>query len=248
LQESYALFHTLTFLAALLYSSAGHGGASAYLAILAVCSFPQMQMSSAALVMNLMVSACSFFFYSQNRLISWKLVRSFLFTSIPLAFAGGLIQIPRHIYDWLLILVLLFAAWRLWAVHTPDELPLKTPPRLAAPLCGALIGLVSGIIGIGGGIFLSPLLILMRWATPKQTAAISAFFIFLNSMSGLLGRMSRNAFHLPGNFASWALFAAMGGLIGSILGASRFPSRVVKRVLSMILMIATIKLFQGMFH
>lgn len=238
-----ALVCILLFAVSALYSSVGHGGASGYLAVLSFFAFAPASMSSTALILNVLVSGISFYSFSKAGHFSWRLTWPFLVTSVPAAFIGGTIDVPMHNYSLLLAAVLLFAAFRM-------VLEIKTGAKIAGPvlprlfiafLSGTIIGLISGIVGVGGGIFLSPLILLMKWADSKPTSATSAFFILINSLAGLLGRFSRGSieFNILAPFLVTAFF---GGLIGSHLGANLFSNRTLRFALGVVLVIASFKL------
>ncbi|MCI0706921.1 MAG: sulfite exporter TauE/SafE family protein [Ignavibacteriae bacterium] len=233
----------LVFLVAALYSSVGHGGASGYLAVLSFFAFVPAEMSSTALVLNLLVAGVGAYHYGKAGHLSWKLTWPFLITSIPLAFIGGLLKVSDITYYLLLAAVLLAAAIRLATAKSVSQGDFeKTNLKLSVALpVGAGIGILSGIVGVGGGIFLSPLMIFMNWADPKQTAAVSALFIWVNSLAGLGGRFLRDAVELH---SLWPLvFAAFfGGLLGSYVGANKFTGLMLRRVLGVVLMIASFKM------
>lgn len=235
--------YPLIFLVALVYSSVGHGGASGYLAVLALCGFSPQEMAPSALTLNLLVAGTAFWAFWRNGFFSWRLFWPFALSSIPMAFVGGFIAVPPFIYGWLLMISLLFAALRLVFVQKHGSSAVCEIPALnVALLVGASVGLLSGMVGVGGGIFLSPLLILMRWADAKQTAAMSACFIWVNSASGLIGHVSRGGFQA---FNMWPLVVAafLGGLLGSQLGARTFNRVALCRVLALVLAMAAFKMF-----
>lgn len=204
-------------------------------------------MASSALCLNLLVAATAFRNFSRARYFSWRLTWPFIVTSIPAAFFGGLIKVSPSVYASLLIAVLLFAAFRLLTdlSQNHEEIQIRTPPLFISSFAGAGVGLLSGVVGIGGGIFLSPLLLLLRWADAKQMAATSAFFIFVNSFAGLLGRVLRQNFKiLPSPVLLWLVVGAFfGGLVGSHLGANHFSGQWLKRILAAALIVAAFKLF-----
>jgi uncharacterized membrane protein YfcA len=232
------------FVAAILYSSVGHGGASAYLAVMSLAGLVPGVMRPAALVLNLVVAAIAAFRFARAGHFHWRLFWPFAATSIPFAFLGGAITLPDAVYRRILGLVLLFAAYRLWRVFRGSEEKLHMPPLAGALLWGAAIGMLSGLTGVGGGIFLSPLLLLAHWAEPKPTAAVSAAFIWVNSFAGLLGKPSSLA-ALPPGIALWAAAAAVGGIVGAGLGSGRLPSLVLRRLLAAVLVVAGVKLLLG---
>ncbi len=231
------------FAVAVLYSSVGHGGASGYLAILSFFAFAPEEMATTALTLNVLVSGLAFASFRAAGYFRPTLLIPFIVASIPAAFVGGMLSVPPRYYAWLLGAVLIVAAGRLvWRARSEEMTRVVAAPRLGiAASTGAGIGLLSGIVGVGGGIFLSPVLILMGWATPRQTAAVSAGFIFLNSLSGLGGRA------VGGNLAFgqllWVVPAVLaGGLIGSRLGALRVHSSGSRRLLAAVLLLAALKL------
>lgn len=235
----------LTFLVALIYSSVGHGGASGYLAVLSFFAVAHDQMAASALCLNVLVAGLSFYNYRKAGHFSWKLTLPFVAASIPFAFAGGLFKIPPHVYALLLALALIFAGLRLLMnIEKNDDAKIHSPSILISLLLGGSIGLLSGMVGVGGGIFLSPVLILFHWARPKETAAASAFFILVNSVSGLAGRLMRGNFNLAPEWTFMIFAAFLGGLAGSRLGARHFSSLWLRRVLGVVLFSAAFKLLR----
>ena len=236
----------LTFLVALIYSSVGHGGASGYLAILSFFAIPHDVMAASALCLNVFVAGLSFSIYWKARHFSWKLTCPFVFASVPLAFVGGLIKISPSFYALLLAGALFFAGLRLLFNIDKNGSPIEASPSFGiAATVGGLIGLLSGMVGVGGGIFLSPILILFHWADPKKTAATSAFFILVNSISGLTGRYLRGNVHLTPKWSFMVLAAFLGGILGSRLGAYHFSSPWLRRILGFVLFLAVFKLIHS---
>ncbi len=209
-------------------------------------------MATGALLLNLLVAGTAFLAFSRAKYFSWRLTRPLVTTSVPAAFLGGLMKVSASLYALLLICVLLFAAFRLWVdlPSTDERRKPENPSFFKLSLIGMGIGILSGIVGIGGGIFLSPLLLLLRWADVKQTATTSAFFIFVNSLAGLLGRALRQNFQVLPSPALLLLVvvAFLGGLAGSHLGANHFSGQWLKRILAAVLIIATFKLLPMAFH
>jgi len=244
LRAADVLLPAAIFIAAVLYSSVGHGGASAYLAVMSLTGLAPGVMRPAALVLNLIVAAIGTVRFARAGHFRWRLFWPFAVTSIPFAFLGGSITLPDVLYRRVLGLVLLFAAYRLWRVFQGSEGKLHTLPLSAALLWGAAIGVLSGLTGVGGGIFLSPLLLLAHWAEPKPTAAVSAAFIWVNSFAGLLGKPASLA-ALPAGIPLWILAAAVGGILGAGLGSRRLPSLVLRRLLAAVLVVAGGKLLLG---
>lgn len=235
----------LIFLAALLYSSVGHGGASGYLAAMALFSVAPEKMKPAALVLNLFVAGIGTFRYVRAKCFRWDCFWPFALLSIPLAFVGGTIKLPTHVYKWILGGVLLLAAWRMALKPSPgaDSAPRPIFLPLAMSL-GAIIGLLSGLTGVGGGIFLSPLLLLFRWADIRTTAGVSSAFIFVNSVAGLLG-FRQHAPGLPDQIFWWVPAALLGGLIGTELGSRRLSPLAMRRLLAAVLLVAGLKMLFG---
>ncbi len=236
------LFLLALFLVAFLYSSVGHGGASGYLALMALFGMNTIFMRSSALTLNLFVSGIAFYSFYRGGYFKWRQLWPFIITSVPMAYLGGTLIIEPKVYKVILGICLLFAVGRmLLPSFTKKEIKPKFP-ILPAVLIGAAMGFVSGLIGIGGGIILSPLLILLRWATIKETAAVSAAFIFVNSVAGLLGQASASVTLSP-EIILWIVIAFSGGLLGSHTGSFRLSFIKLRYVLAAVLLVASIKLF-----
>lgn len=233
----------LIFVVAVFYSSVGHGGASGYLAVLSLLAIPRAEMAATALVLNILVAGTACLNFSRSKHFRLALTWPFLLLSIPASLIGGAIDVPESIYSLLLAGALLVAAVRLSGLLNSLSREEKLRPlrlSVAVPLGGA-IGLVSGIVGIGGGVFLSPVALLARWANVKQVAATSACFIVANSIAGLSSRIiSHNAEFGIGPVLPLAAFA--GGLLGSSLGSRTLSSLALRRVLATVLVTAAIKL------
>lgn len=237
------LFGVLISIVAFLYSSVGHGGASGYLAILSFLSISPNQMSTTSLVLNILVSTISFIFYLREGYFSFKLTLPFILASVPAAFLGGLLHIEAKTYYLLLAMVLILASVHLFINFQGDKKVKIQLPKLYLILSsGAGIGFISGLIGLGGGIFLSPLIILMKWADPKVTSASSALFILVNSISGLCGKAVSNSIDF-GVLTPFIFFALSGGFLGSYFGSKKFSPQVLKKMLGIVLIIAAFKLF-----
>ena len=231
----------LIFIAAVLYSSVGHGGASGYLAAMALFGVPAPITKPAALVMNIAVAAIGTLRFGYRRLVPWRLLVPLGLGSIPAAALGGFISLPIRTHRILLGVVLLFAAARLW-MHDEQRTVLREPPSpLVRVLLGGALGLVSGLTGVGGGIFLSPLLILTGWEETRRTAGASAAFILVNSVSGLAGHLAAGR-AIPSEIAVLAPVAVAGGMIGAWLGSTRLPTMVLRRLLAAVLVVAGLKL------
>ncbi len=241
--ESVAVLTLLVFAAALLYSSVGHAGASGYLAAMALCGVAPAEMKPTALVLNILVATIATVQFSRAGCFSISLFWPFALASIPLAFLGGALTLSGSFYKPAVGVVLLFTAYRLLRVAPTADAMRKTRP---VPLSGALasgagIGLLSGLTGTGGGTFLSPLLLVMGWAEVRESAGVSAAFILVNSIAGLAGLLTGVA-RLPGPVPFWAAAAVAGGLIGSSLGSRHLGSRMLRRLLAAVLVIAGAKL------
>ncbi len=228
----------LVALAAAVYSSVGHGGASAYLGILSLFGVPPGEMSTSALLLNVLVAGIATITYARAGHLSIQLIWPFMVTSVPSAYLGGLLHVAPRVYTLLLGTALLAAAVRLW--WTPSERPPKPLALPVALVSGAGIGVLSGIVGVGGGIFLSPLMLLAGWAGAKQTAAVSAAFIVVNSIAGLAGRAVRGAL-VVGDLWPLVVAAFLGGLVGSRVGAYRLPPLHLRRVLALTLLFVAFK-------
>ncbi|MDI6788754.1 MAG: sulfite exporter TauE/SafE family protein, partial [Planctomycetota bacterium] len=205
------------FVVAVLYSSVGHGGASGYLLILSFLSFSPLQMSSTALILNLLVAGTSSYVFYRNGYLSLKFTSPFIIASIPAAFLGGMLKVSPGTYSLLLGITLLLVALRLvFEMHPPVLRSNRKPDFIIILPAGIIIGLFSGIIGIGGGILLSPLILLMGWADIKQASATAALFILVNSLAGLGARFiqSDTLYILPQGLLPYIVVAFAGGLIG----------------------------------
>ncbi len=234
-------FFILLFIVALLYASVGHGGASGYLALMAIYGFAPEVMKPTALILNLFVSLTSFLLFYKGGHFKWKLFLPFALASIPLSFLGGTIALDAHIYKKVLGVLLLFPVMRFFIFPNTDDKDLKESNLVISILVGAVIGFLSGLIGIGGGILLSPILLLLNWTNQKQTAAISALFIFVNSVAGLAGQISHGIKIEPEMF-SFVTIAFGGGLIGAWFGSLKFNQKILKYTLAIVLLMASVKL------
>lgn len=227
---------------AMLYASVGHGGASSYLAVMALFNFAPAVMKPTALALNILVAGVASIKFFRAGLFSRELLWPFVVTSIPAAFIGGAVSLPGRWYRILVGVVLLYAAvWMFRSAHASLSAPVRRPPPLAAIMWGAVIGFLSGLTGVGGGIFLSPLLLYMGWAEIRETSAVAAPFILVNSVAGLLGHLS-SVRQLPTNLPLWAAAVLIGGWIGASYGSSKAPTPVLRQLLSLVLIVAGLKL------
>lgn len=241
--ETVAILAGLFFAAALLYASVGHAGASAYLAAMALVGVAPETMRPTALALNVFVATIVVVRFSRAGHVPWRQLAPLVIGSIPLAFVGGTIDLPGEIYRPLVALVLLAGAWRLAtaaSTERPDGEVAGVPPLLGVA-SGAGIGLLAGLTGTGGGIFLTPLLILAGWTRTRDAAGLSGAFILANSVSGLIG-LATGGVSLPPAIPLWIGVVAAGGLIGSWLGAQRFSILSLRRVLAVVLVLASAKL------
>jgi uncharacterized membrane protein YfcA len=233
---------TAIFAVAALYASVGHGGASGYLVVLALAGMQPREIASTALALNLAVSGAAFLAFGAAKHFDWRRSWPFILGSAPLAYVGGSMKVSDGIYFGFLAIVLFAAAVHLvWPRRLREDeaasKPVAVPSGMAA---GGAIGALSGIVGVGGGIFLSPLMIVCRWATAKQVAATSALFIFFNSLAGLAGRWSQSALAMD---VAWPLVLAAlaGGVAGSHLGCRTFSTRGGRQALALVLVFAAVK-------
>jgi uncharacterized membrane protein YfcA len=235
-------FYALLLLVSFLYSSVGHGGASGYLALMAFFSFAPETMRSTALMLNIFVSLLAFVQYYRGGFFSWNLFWPYALTSFPAAYIGGMITVDAGLYKKTLAVLLLFSVIRLLGISYSKVSFFKKQNVFIALFIGAIIGLFSGMIGIGGGIILSPIILLMHWADMKKTAAISALFIFVNSIAGFAGLITKG-FTIQTEMGLMIAIAIIGGVAGSYFGANRFKGAFLNKILAIVLIIASLKLF-----
>jgi uncharacterized membrane protein YfcA len=237
---SVALLTLAFFVAAILYASVGHAGASGYLAAMAFMAVPTPTMRPTALVLNLLVASVTTYRFSRAGLFSWQLFWPFALGAAPLAYIGGGISLPGHWYRTLVGVILWASALRLWLNLRVSSVTHRPTPAVAIP-CGAGIGLLAGLTGTGGGIFLSPLLLFMGWAETRATGGVAAAFILSNSAAGLAGNPA-SIQHLPPSLPIWAGAVVVGGLIGAELGSRRIGTPTFRRLLGLVLVVAGFKL------
>jgi len=239
--ESIYIFYILLFIVAFLYSSVGHGGASGYLALMAIYAISPEVMKPTALMLNLFVSLTSFIQFYRGKHFKWDIFLPLALASIPMAFAGGLITMDADFYKKILGLLLIIPVVRFLFFKNISADEIQKNNVWISILIGSVIGFLSGLIGIGGGIILSPILLLLKWTDQKQTAAISALFIFVNSFSGLAGHMYKGLIFSP-DMISFVAIAFAGGLCGSYFGSLKFNQNILKNTLAIVLLVAGIKL------
>ena len=232
----------LIFVAALLYSSVGFAGASGYLAAMALFGLAPEVMRPTALTLNIFVAVIATTKFYRAGAFSWRLFWPLAVTSVPFAFVGGLIALPSELYNPVVGFALLYAAWMsLRRTRRAEQADVKAPPLMITALTGSAIGLLAGLTGVGGGIFLAPLLILSGWAEARIVAGIAAAFILVNSAAGLLGVLSMSL-QLPEELPLWAAAAVIGGFIGSEVGSKHLGNAAIQRVLALVLAIAGVKM------
>ena len=231
-------------LASFVYASVGHGGASAYLAAMALAGVAPAEMRPIALTLNILVSSLAAWKFWRAGHFRWRLFWPFAAVSIPFAYLGGAITLPGQVYKVVVGLVLVYAGWQLWrSFRAGEEMrEVRAPAVPLAMAIGAAMGLLSGLTGVGGGIFLSPLLLMLGWAGTKQTSAVAAPFILVNSIAGLAAGFVAGTASLPSS--TWILAAAVlaGGWLGAEYGSRRFTNPVVRRVLAVVLGVAGAKM------
>lgn len=229
------------FVASLLYSSVGHAGASGYLAIMALLGMAPGVMRPMALTLNLIVASIGTRTFVRAGHLDWPLLWPFLVTSVPMAYLGGRLALPVTVYRVIIGVVLIASATRFLVDLRAPDTARGAPPRGIALATGAGLGFLAGLTGVGGGIFLSPLLLLLGWATLRTTAATSVVFILANSAAGLLGQLGTVS-DWPPELLPWSIAVVLGGTIGSHLGATRLPSAAIRAALVVVLLLAGVKL------
>ena len=240
--ENIYLFLLILPIVSFLYSSVGHGGASGYLALMALFSFAPETMKPTALLLNLFVASISFYYYFKGGYFNKKLFLSFAITSIPLAFIGGTIEIDASIYKKILAILLVFAILKMLNVFGKESEHIKEVKLWQGLLVGGIIGFFSGLIGIGGGIILTPLILLLHWGNMKEAAAVSALFIWVNSAAGLVGQVSSGIQIEIESFILVAI-ALIGGVLGGYFGSKKWNDTILRYMLAFVLIIACVKLF-----
>ena len=236
------LFLIILSIVAFLYASVGHGGASGYLALMALFSFAPETMKPTALLLNLFVAGIAFYHYNKAGYFNKKLFLAFAITSIPLAFLGGMIEIDASIYKRILGVLLIFAILKMLNVFGKENGVIKDVKLWQGLIVGGIIGFFSGLIGIGGGIILTPIILLLHWGKMKEAAAVSALFIWVNSASGLIGQFTSGVSISSQSFVLVAV-AMIGGFIGSYYGSKKFNNKLLRYMLAFVLIIASVKLF-----
>ena len=236
------LLYALLPIVAFLYASVGHGGASGYLALMALFSMSPETMKPTALLLNLFVAGIAFFHYYKSGYFHKKLFLAFAVTSIPFAFLGGMFEIDASLYKRILGVLLIFAVLKMLPIFDKEADQTKEIKMVPGLIIGAVIGFFSGLIGIGGGIILTPLILLLHWGNMKEAAAVSALFIWVNSAAGLTGQLMKGT-ELSSQSLIMVIIAVTGGYFGSYLGSKKFNNHSLRYLLALVLTIASFKLF-----
>ncbi|SFZ94463.1 hypothetical protein SAMN05428642_104195 [Flaviramulus basaltis] len=240
--EHIYLFLLILPIVSFFYSSVGHGGASGYLALMALFSFAPETMKPTALLLNLFVAGISFYYYYKGGFFNKKLFLLFALASIPMAFIGGTIEIDASIYKKILAILLVFAILKMLNVFGKESDTIKEVKLWQGLLVGGIIGFFSGLIGIGGGIILTPLILLFHWGKMKEAAAVSALFIWVNSASGLIGQLSSGVTLEKESFLLVSI-ALIGAFLGGYYGSKKINNQNLRYILAFVLVIACFKLF-----
>jgi len=229
----------LFFCVALLYSSVGLGGGSSYTALMVILGFGTAVIPMVSLILNLFVTSIGSYNFIRNRHARLELVAPFLITSIPMAYLGGALQVPKELFYWVLLISLVVVVLRIYFWRdTAFRLELGRAGKIYVSLsAGALLGLVAGIAGIGGGIYLVPLIIILGLGTEQQAAACGAIFIWLNSLAGLVSRLQFNAIELA-DYMPLIVAVVLGGALGSWMGATRLSRNAMEKILGAIVIVA----------
>jgi len=237
------IFKVALIFVAFLYASVGHGGASGYLAVFALSGdvLPE-EMRSSALVLNLFVSAMSFYGFARFKHFNLKIFLPLILTSIPAAYLGGLMKISGSFYKIVLAIFLLFSILKVTGLIGKKETEPREMPVFLGLITGAMLGFISGLIGIGGGIILSPIILIFGWAKMKTTAGISAAFIFVNSVAGLIGQWHSDQLYVHPEIHWWIMLVIAGGVLGSFSGSKLLSEKYVRWSLALVLLIAAGKL------
>ncbi len=240
--ENILIFLLILPIISFFYASVGHGGASGYLALMALFSITPELMKPTALLLNLFVAAIAFYYYYKEGYFNKKLFFYFAMASIPMSFLGGFIEVDATIYKKILAVLLIFAVLRMLNIFGKEKTKIKDIKLWQGLLVGGIIGFFSGLIGIGGGIILSPVILLLHWGKMKEAAAVSALFIWVNSASGLIGQLS-SGIHLSIQSFGLVAIALVGGFFGAYFGSKKINNHSLRYVLAFVLVIASVKLF-----
>jgi uncharacterized membrane protein YfcA len=233
------LIALLFFVVALAYSSVGLGGGTSYAALLAIAGYGSATIPMVSLTLNLIVTSIGSYNFIRHKHATYRIVAPFLLSSMPMAYLGGALQLPQELFFWLLLVALLFVAARIyfWKDSTLQPGPGTAAKTVVSLVAGSVLGMVAGITGIGGGIFLVPLIIMLGLGTIKEAAACSAIFIWLNSLAGLVSRLQYNAIDLV-EHVPLIVAVILGGSLGSLQGSSRLSRNAMEKILGIIVLVA----------
>jgi uncharacterized membrane protein YfcA len=235
---------------AFLYSVVGHAGASGYIALMTLCGLLPETIKPVVLVLNIVVASIGCWNFLRAGRLPWRIIWPVYLLAIPASFLGGWLNLPVIWFQRLIGIVLVFSAWRLGAV-SKDPASLRQPSASILAISGGILGLLAGLTGTGGGVFLTPLLLLTKWCDTRQAAATSILFILINSVSGLAGlalaQPTALTTILNSSLLGWIAAVLIGGSLGSRLGSRHWPVAWIRRILSFVLVLAALKLlgFQG---
>ena len=233
----------LFFIVAFVYSSVGLGGGSSYTALLAIFGASTLAIPMVSLSLNLFVTSIGSYNFIRNKHAKAKLIFPFLVSSIPMAYIGGSLKLPTHVFNWILLISLMFVAARIYIWKNATlNLNLNKKQRIIISLIsGSILGLIAGIVGIGGGVYLVPLIIVLGLGSAKEAAACGAIFIWLNSFSGLLSRLQYNSIDLT-NYIPLIIAVLIGGILGSYMGAFKYAPSKMEKILGAVILIAILLL------
>ncbi|MFO0974129.1 MAG: sulfite exporter TauE/SafE family protein [Phycisphaerae bacterium] len=241
LNSTDALLTAAFLVVAAAYAMVGHAGASGYLAVMTLAGFTSDRMRPIALTLNVLVAAVGTVQFGRAGLVKWRQVLPFVAMSVPLAYWGGSKNAPPRVQELIIGTALLLAAVRLAWTAQRSAGPVRPPPLPVALLCGGALGALSGLTGVGGGVFLTPLILLMGWAEPRVAAGTSVVFILLNSLAGMAG-LGISPSRLPPQIGVWAAAVLLGGTIGATMGSRRLSGVALRRVLAAVVLLAAGKL------
>lgn len=244
--QSIFLLAIFIFAIASLYASVGHGGGSGYLAALALFGVAPEELRPIALSLNVLVTLIGSYKYISHGWFNPRLFWLFALVSTPFAFLGGMFDLPAPFFKGIIGLVLIFAAYQLFAQRKQEEYAPHPPNLFILAGAGVLLGILAGMVGVGGGIFLSPLLIGLKWERVTKVSGIASAFILVNSIAGLIGFYSTHPMTIPDGLPLWAAAAIMGGVIGSDYARKRLGAHKIQVALSLVLSVAGLKMFANM--
>lgn len=229
----------LFFVVAFIYSLVGLGGGSSYTALMAIFGISPLAIPMISLLLNLLVTSVGSYNFIRNKHADLKLILPFLIPSIPMSYLGGALKLPKEIFYWILLITLIIVAVRIYVwQNTVINIDINRSGKIIiSMLAGSILGLFAGIVGIGGGIYLVPLIIILGMGTEKQAAACGAIFIWLNSLFGLLSRLQYNSIDLS-NYIPLFIAVLVGGTLGSFMGSFKFPPRVMEKILGAVIIVA----------